>query len=95
MSRVLRPSDDDALRAELRARGVTVIDNAAREPEIADLCSMLVDMGAQIAGIGSDRLEITGVAPRLGAESAALPSSLITPLPACSGAALTLRLLKG
>ena len=54
---------ENILMAAVLARGVTVIDNAAREPEIADLCSMLVDMGAQIAGIGSDRLEITGVAP--------------------------------
>jgi len=38
-----------------------VIDNAAREPEIVDLCQMLVSMGAQIGGIGSSTLEITGV----------------------------------
>jgi UDP-N-acetylglucosamine 1-carboxyvinyltransferase len=43
------------------AKGTTVIDNAAREPEIVDLCRMLVAMGAQIDGIGSSTLEITGV----------------------------------
>ena len=54
---------ENILMAAVLARGVTTIDNAAREPEIGDLCSMLVDMGAKISGIGSDRLEITGVDP--------------------------------
>ena len=52
---------ENILMAAVLAYGVTVIDNAAREPEIGDLCSMLVDMGAKISGIGTDRLEITGV----------------------------------
>ena len=52
---------ENILMAAVLARGVTVIDNAAREPEISDLCMMLVEMGAEISGIGSDRLEITGV----------------------------------
>ena len=52
---------ENILMAAVLASGVTVIDNAAREPEIGDLCSMLVDMGAKISGIGTDRLEITGV----------------------------------
>jgi UDP-N-acetylglucosamine 1-carboxyvinyltransferase len=43
------------------AKGTTVIDNAAREPEIVDLCQMLLGMGAQIGGIGGSTLEITGV----------------------------------
>ena len=54
---------ENILMGAVLARGVTVIDNAAREPEIGDLCGMLVDMGAVIEGIGSDRLEITGVSP--------------------------------
>ena len=41
-------------------KGTTVIDNAAREPEIGDLCNMLVAMGAQIEGIGTSRLVIHG-----------------------------------
>ena len=52
---------ENILMAAVLASGVTVIDNAAREPEIGDLCSMLVDMGAKISGIGTDRIEITGV----------------------------------
>jgi UDP-N-acetylglucosamine 1-carboxyvinyltransferase len=43
------------------AKGTTVLDNAAREPEIVDLCQMLVGMGAQVEGIGSSTLAITGV----------------------------------
>jgi UDP-N-acetylglucosamine 1-carboxyvinyltransferase len=49
------------LMAGVTANGTTVIDNAAREPEIVDICNMLVSMGAQIEGIGSHLLTITGV----------------------------------
>jgi UDP-N-acetylglucosamine 1-carboxyvinyltransferase len=52
---------ENIMTAAVRAKGTTVIDNAAREPEIVDLCHMLVSMGAQIDGIGSSTLEITGV----------------------------------
>ena len=54
---------ENILTAAVLARGVTSSDNAAREPEIVDLCNMLVDMGAQISGIGTDHLVITGVQP--------------------------------
>jgi UDP-N-acetylglucosamine 1-carboxyvinyltransferase len=50
------------LMAGVTANGTTVIDNAAREPEIVDICNMLVSMGAHIEGIGSHLLTITGVA---------------------------------
>ena len=43
------------------ATGTTVIDNVAREPEIVDLCQMLVAMGARIDGIGSSTLTVEGV----------------------------------
>lgn len=49
------------IMAAVTAKGRTVIDNAAREPEIVDICTMLVQMGAQIDGIGSSTLEIDGV----------------------------------
>ncbi len=52
---------ENLMTAAVLAKGTTVIDNAAREPEIVDLCRMLVSMGAQIEGIGSSTLEITGV----------------------------------
>lgn len=51
---------ENLLTAAIYAKGTTIIDNAAREPEIGDLCNMLVAMGAQIEGIGSSRLIIHG-----------------------------------
>lgn len=53
---------ENLLTAAVLAKGTTVIDNAAREPEIVDLCQMLASMGAQIDGVGSSTLEVTGVA---------------------------------
>jgi UDP-N-acetylglucosamine 1-carboxyvinyltransferase len=47
--------------AAVTATGETVIDNAAREPEIIDICTMLVSMGARIDGIGTSTLTIHGV----------------------------------
>lgn len=47
--------------AAVLADGETFLDNAAREPEIVDICTMLVAMGARIEGIGSSTLTITGV----------------------------------
>ena len=44
------------------AKGTTVLDNAAREPEIVDLCRFLVGMGAQIEGVGSPVVTVHGVA---------------------------------
>ncbi|HTW19499.1 MAG TPA: UDP-N-acetylglucosamine 1-carboxyvinyltransferase [Mycobacteriales bacterium] len=52
---------ENVLMAAVLAKGTTTIDNAAREPEIVDLCRMLVAMGAQIDGIGSSTIEIEGV----------------------------------
>lgn len=52
---------ENLLTAAVYAKGTTVIDNAAREPEIADLCHFLVAMGAQVEGIGSSRLVVHGV----------------------------------
>jgi len=52
---------ENLLMASVLADGTTVIDNAAREPEIVDLVSMLVAMGADIQGAGTSTLEIVGV----------------------------------
>jgi UDP-N-acetylglucosamine 1-carboxyvinyltransferase len=54
---------ENLLTAAVLADGVTIIENAAREPEIIDLCEFLVGMGAQLDGIGTARLVITGVEP--------------------------------
>jgi len=52
---------ENLLMAAVLANGVTEIDNAAREPEIVDICTMLTAMGARIAGAGTSTLEIEGV----------------------------------
>ena len=52
---------ENILMAGVKAKGETRISNAAREPEIDDLCNFLNKMGAQISGIGTDELIITGV----------------------------------
>lgn len=49
------------LMASVTADGTTVIDNAAREPEIVDICAMLTGMGAHIDGVGTSTLVIDGV----------------------------------
>jgi UDP-N-acetylglucosamine 1-carboxyvinyltransferase len=52
---------ENLLMAATLADGETVLENAAREPEVTDLANLLVAMGAKIEGIGSDRLVIQGV----------------------------------
>ncbi|GLH95667.1 UDP-N-acetylglucosamine 1-carboxyvinyltransferase [Phytohabitans aurantiacus] len=52
---------ENLLMAAVLARGETVIDNAAREPEIVDICAMLTSMGARIEGAGTSTLHIQGV----------------------------------
>lgn len=52
---------ENLLMAAVRAKGTTVIDNAAREPEVIDVCAMLTAMGAQIEGAGTPTLTIDGV----------------------------------
>lgn len=52
---------ENMLMAAVVAEGVTVIENAAREPEIVDLCNMLNEMGARISGGGSMVIEVEGV----------------------------------
>ena len=47
--------------ASVKAKGVTIIENAAKEPEIVDVCNYLNSMGAKIVGAGTGRIEITGV----------------------------------
>jgi len=52
---------ENVVMAAVLAKGTTTLDNAAREPEIIDLCRFLVGMGAQIDGIGSPTLVVHGV----------------------------------
>lgn len=52
---------DTVLMAAVRAKGTTVIENAAREPEVADLAAMLNRMGARIRGAGTSTIRVDGV----------------------------------
>jgi UDP-N-acetylglucosamine 1-carboxyvinyltransferase len=68
----------NALMAAVLARGDTLIDNAAREPEVADVAECLVKMGAKIEGIGTSTLRIQGVNELHGAEHDVLPDRIET-----------------
>jgi UDP-N-acetylglucosamine 1-carboxyvinyltransferase len=59
---------ENAVMAAVLAHGQTIIDNAASEPHVKDLCLFLVQMGAHIQGIGSNHLEIEGVEKLHGTE---------------------------
>jgi UDP-N-acetylglucosamine 1-carboxyvinyltransferase len=63
---------ENLLMAAVLADGETVLENAAREPEVTDLANMLVAMGAKIDGIGTDRLVIQGVASLHGTRHAVI-----------------------
>jgi len=67
---------ENALMAAVLAKGETVIANAAREPEVADLATCLVAMGADIQGIGTDTLRVRGVESLSGATHEVLPDRI-------------------
>ncbi len=67
-----------ALMAAVLARGTTVIENAAREPEVVDLADCLVKMGARIEGAGSERIIVEGVTSLGGARHRVLPDRIET-----------------
>src|SRR3712207_6834086 len=52
---------ENLVMAAVLAEGTTVVDNAAREPEIVDLCAMLTVMGARIEGAGTSTITVEGV----------------------------------
>ena len=77
---------ENAVMAAVLCTGRSLLHNAAREPEIADLCKLLVAMGAQIEGIGSSDLTIHGV-PRLhGATYMVMPDRIEAGSYACAAA---------
>jgi len=67
-----------ALMAAVLAKGDTVIENAAREPEIGDVAECLVKMGARIEGIHTSTLKISGVTSLHGAEHEVIPDRIET-----------------
>lgn len=77
---------ENALMAAALASGETVIDNAAREPEIVDLCNCLVAMGAEIEGIGTERLVVHGKPKLHGADYQVMPDRIEAGSYACAAA---------
>jgi UDP-N-acetylglucosamine 1-carboxyvinyltransferase len=69
---------ENLLMAATLAQGTTTLENAAREPEIVDLARCLTAMGARIAGAGSDRITVEGVAALHGATHAVMPDRIET-----------------
>ena len=77
---------ENALMAAVLARGVSRLSNAAREPEIVDLCNLLVAMGARIEGIGGSNLTVHGVERLHGATYAVMPDRIEAGSYACAAA---------
>ena len=69
---------ENIMMAAVLARGKTVIDNAAREPDIVDIGNFLIEMGAKISGLGSTTITIEGVDKLKPATHATLPDRIIT-----------------
>ncbi|MDP6552234.1 MAG: UDP-N-acetylglucosamine 1-carboxyvinyltransferase [Arenicellales bacterium] len=67
---------ENLMMAATLARGTTVLENAAREPEVVDLANCLLAMGARIEGAGSDVIEIEGVANLTGAMHRVIPDRI-------------------
>jgi UDP-N-acetylglucosamine 1-carboxyvinyltransferase len=68
---------ENLMTAAVLAKGVTTIDNAAREPDVVDLGEFLIAMGAKITGLGSHTIEVTGVAKLNPATHATLPDRIV------------------
>jgi UDP-N-acetylglucosamine 1-carboxyvinyltransferase len=86
---------ENLLMAASLAQGVTILSNAAREPEITDLADCLTAMGARIEGIGTDRLVVEGVPSLHAATHSIVPDRIETGTYACAaaiaGGTITLR----
>ena len=77
---------ENVVMAAVLAKGTSVIENAAREPEIVDLCNCLVAMGASIDGIGTETLTIEGRDRLHGATYAVMPDRIEAGSYACAAA---------
>ncbi len=78
---------ENLMMAACLAAGETVIENAAREPEVVDLANCLVAMGAQVSGAGSDVIRIRGVERLHGATHRIMPDRIETGTYLCAAAA--------
>ncbi|MBS1209156.1 MAG: murA [Proteobacteria bacterium] len=77
---------ENLMMAACLADGVTVIENAAREPEVVDLANCLVSMGAQISGAGTDVIRIQGVGRLHGTTHSIMPDRIETGTYLCAAA---------
>jgi UDP-N-acetylglucosamine 1-carboxyvinyltransferase len=78
MDMVTVTGTENLMMAATLADGTTVIDNAAREPEVVDLANCLISMGAKIHGAGTDRIEIEGVDSLSGTSYRIMPDRIET-----------------
>ena len=78
---------ENLMMAACLAEGETIIENAAREPEVVDLANCLVSMGARISGAGTDVIRIQGVDRLHGATHAIMPDRIETGTYLCAAAA--------
>lgn len=78
---------ENLMMAAVLADGETVIENAAREPEVVDLANCLISMGARISGAGSDVIRIQGVDKLHGASHRIMPDRIETGTYLCAAAA--------
>ena len=78
MDMVTVTGTENLLMAATLAEGTTLIENAAREPEVVDLARCLVAMGARIEGAGSDVIRVQGVRSLRGAEHTVMPDRIET-----------------
>jgi UDP-N-acetylglucosamine 1-carboxyvinyltransferase (EC 2.5.1.7) len=78
MDTVTVTGTENLMMAAALANGITVLENAAREPEVTDLAHCLIAMGAQIEGVGSDTITITGVESLHGATHAIMADRIET-----------------
>ncbi len=69
---------EDLLMAAVLARGETIIDNAAREPEVVDVADLLTKMGASIEGAGTSTIRVRGVSELGGADHTIIPDRIET-----------------
>ena len=77
---------ENLMMAACLADGETIIENAAREPEVVDLANCLVSMGARISGAGTDVIRIQGVEKLHGASHAIMPDRIETGTYLCAAA---------
>ncbi|MDH5711316.1 MAG: UDP-N-acetylglucosamine 1-carboxyvinyltransferase [Gammaproteobacteria bacterium] len=78
MDMVTVTGTENLMMAATLAEGTTVIENAAREPEVVDLANFLIAMGAKIEGAGTDKITITGVEKLHGTRYRVLPDRIET-----------------